>query len=450
MKSIIYLLVSTIVMVTVSACTRDSLGPTTHDTEVAVYSGVITTVTTATAMPQIATSPLSPVAVVTTTNPAVIPTAMPPLVTNWSRYTSPLGFSIEYPNGWHLEVEEAWSAERFFSFWIAPTVDNDVPTAITIEAHLHPKVVNGLAIPYNSVPNEGGYDFYWPEPLSIDNANGLLFVWGKKNYATSSGSKWDVPATLMATYYSQLLDMEVQIIGGDFDDESTALTQRVGLEEVVRQHFPVFDHIIRSVRLFDPATVPGASQSSLLPELITTMPAALPVANQAPVMEWARYTNPLGFTMQYPANWQIEVDKDASDERLFAFWIAPMADAQASETIHVQVLVHPELFASEPLAFDWRVETMGTEVRYHAPITIGNGKGFLSADARGADVGLLYASFYAPMLDTEILLYQWYTNPEGVTPIDATKNDFDQAVKDRFPVFYYVITNLHFLNPVQQ
>ena len=264
---------------------------------------LVTTLDEVVAIGQAPPSPLLPVGVVTLTNPIVIPTAQPP-ATEWTRYTSPLGFSLEYPSGWHLEVEETWATERTSDLWIAPIADYSSPEVIRIHTWLHPEVVDGLASPYNAVPNEGGYNVYWPTPITLSKAKGLLYVWGKENNLTIGG-KWAMLPTLYVSFYSPILDTEVQIIGGDFDDESTLRAQRIGLAATVAERYPIFDHMMKSIRFLPPGEAAPATPEATIS---TTLSSPLTEVGQtAQVTVPDAYTGAYHYQVTYPTEeWRLE------------------------------------------------------------------------------------------------------------------------------------------------
>ena len=84
--------------------------------------------------------------------------------------------------------------------------------------------------PHTWAPNEGSYEVLWEKPITVENAQGLEFIWGIPAENQIGGS-------LIAIYYSEQHELEVRL-STDADDIPTESNR-----------FAVFEHMVQSVQI---------------------------------------------------------------------------------------------------------------------------------------------------------------------------------------------------------
>ncbi len=168
----------------------------------------------------------------TASQPSIAPSTV---VTAWLTYTDTRGVAFEYPADWSKVISH--DAIYFHS-------PSELTNTVGVEIYERPLADQKVTDPYNSTPNEGGYNVYWATPLTAEHADGLLFVWA------SYGSSMPI-AFAQAIYYSKPYELDVRF-NSDFDDESASLAKNIGLAPTLVERYPVFNHMVRSVRFFAP------------------------------------------------------------------------------------------------------------------------------------------------------------------------------------------------------
>ena len=104
---------------------------------------------------------------------------------------------------------------------------------VRVDVYDRPIKDKALADPHTWVPNEGRYEIRWEKPISIENANGLEFIWGIPNATQTS----QVGGLLIAIYYSEQHALEVRL-------QTDADTIPTG-----SNRFSIFEHMVQSVRI---------------------------------------------------------------------------------------------------------------------------------------------------------------------------------------------------------
>lgn len=84
--------------------------------------------------------------------------------------------------------------------------------------------------PHSWGPNEGGYEVLWEKPISIQDADGLEFIYGIPSDNPVSG--W-----LTAIYYSEKHGLEVRL--DSFADTIPTESNK----------YNIFEHMVKSVRI---------------------------------------------------------------------------------------------------------------------------------------------------------------------------------------------------------
>lgn len=188
-------------------------------------------------------------------SPLVVETTMAPTMPTWSTYKVGNKLTIEYPSGWEtrsLELAPA-NTDYYFSppgFHPPETMSDE---QLTLGVYHRPLADRAIANPMTWMPNEGGYEAHWLTPIQVVGAEGWLFVWGASAAGRSDvkSGLWAYGPELMAVYYSERYELDVRMMGG-FDDESTLLAQEIGLVATVAQRYPVFEHMMKSIRFVEP------------------------------------------------------------------------------------------------------------------------------------------------------------------------------------------------------
>lgn len=225
-----------VLWLTLVACQLSTVNAGPH-----LESGITPTATTSTYLPLVSasqnTAAPSPVAITQNLSQTTIAPSL--VVTAWLTYTDTQGVAFEYPAAWSK------ATIPYTIFFHAPA-HSGLTNTISVEIYKRPLADRKIADPYSAVPNEGGYQVYWGTPLAAQNAEGLLYVWA--TYASLA----DHTAALHAIYYSPQYELEVRFNDVDFDDESAEMAKKLGLDHAVAEHFPVFDHMVKSIRFFAP------------------------------------------------------------------------------------------------------------------------------------------------------------------------------------------------------
>ena len=159
--------------------------------------------------------------------PSLTPTSVPTvtLVTQpafenikWAKYRLDFGITFEYPAEWITVIEITdWVK---FSGYEGP---------VRVEVYTRPVEDRAVANPHSWGTNEGGYEVLWEKPISVENAEGLEFVWGQP-------SDNQVVGYLYAILYSERYELDVRLV-------MEAATVPTNTDQ-----FRVFEHMVQSVR----------------------------------------------------------------------------------------------------------------------------------------------------------------------------------------------------------
>jgi len=138
----------------------------------------------------------------------------------WATYVFDAGVSFEYPHDWIIMAsrEDEGSVEFFATAYL--------PYNVSVDIYQRQAWDN----PHSGVPNEGGYEVLWQKPISIENADGLEYIWGIP-------ANNQIGGVLTAIYYSKQYQIQV-VLRTDADAVPTASNQ-----------FSVFEHMVQSVRI---------------------------------------------------------------------------------------------------------------------------------------------------------------------------------------------------------
>jgi hypothetical protein len=195
-------------------------------------------------------------------SPLIAETTIP--TATWSTYIPKPGVSIAYSSTWSVHTVATIPDTYYFD---PPGVDfpaEHTTKRMTLNVYPFPEPSD----PYSWMPNEGGYEVHWPTPVTIGGAEGLLFVWGSANfeghdpgYGLWAGGGG---ASLMALFYNEEHQLEIWLTAA-FDDESTRMAQAVGLAATVAERFPIFEHMLHSVRFHASGESASSTPTPLAP-----------------------------------------------------------------------------------------------------------------------------------------------------------------------------------------
>jgi len=137
----------------------------------------------------------------------------------WATYRFDIGVTFEYPSEWTILSKDIDSV-RFSGY------ENNMRVAV------YDRLVEDRAVanPHTWGPNEGGYEVLWEKPISIENADGLEFIWGRP-------SDNEVAGYLKAIYYSEQYELDVRL-----STDSDNIT-------IDSDTFSVFEYMVQSVRM---------------------------------------------------------------------------------------------------------------------------------------------------------------------------------------------------------
>jgi len=156
-----------------------------------------------------------------TLTPTVIAITQPALHDiKWATYVFDAGVSFEYPHEWIIMAsrEDEDSVEFFATAYL--------PYNVSVDIYQRQAWDN----PHSGVPNEGGYEVLWEKPISIENADGLEYIWGIP-------ANNQIGGVLTAIYYSKQHQIQV-VLRTDADAVPTESNQ-----------FSVFEYMVQSVRI---------------------------------------------------------------------------------------------------------------------------------------------------------------------------------------------------------
>ena len=139
----------------------------------------------------------------------------------WATFAFDAGVSFEHPSTWTMISSQDDSVE-FSGFASFPY--------LRVEVYHRPIEEKTIGDPHSWQPNEGGYEILWEKSISIENAEGLEFIWG-----TPADNQ--LGATLNAMYYSEQHELEVRL-STNTDSTSTQ-----------SDAFKLFERIVQSVRI---------------------------------------------------------------------------------------------------------------------------------------------------------------------------------------------------------
>jgi len=185
----------------------------------------------ATSLPNTPTKPVISPSQSNTTTPSfsMTPTLTPTVIAitqpalddiKWATYVFDAGVSFEYPHEWIIMAsrEDEDSVEFFATAYL--------PYNVSVDIYQRQAWDN----PHSGVPNEGGYEVLWEKPISIENADGLEYIWGIP-------ANNQIGGVLTAIYYSKQHQIQV-VLRTDADAVPTESNQ-----------FSVFEYMVQSVRI---------------------------------------------------------------------------------------------------------------------------------------------------------------------------------------------------------
>ncbi|RIK26200.1 MAG: hypothetical protein DCC55_40165 [Chloroflexi bacterium] len=371
-------------------------------------------------------------AVLTTESPVVTPD---PIATGWAVYTEPNGLSIEYPADWAIRTLA--TSARFDRYFESPAKGQ-----IILSVYPLPPEYAASTDPYNWGPNEGGYGVHWGTPITVTDAPGWLFVWGFDNfdgYMPDEGLWRDGGTpTLMAMYYSEQNELDVRLTAFGFDDESTLMAQEVGLAATVAERFPIFDHMMKSVR-FQPL---DASLSTLIAPTATVTEGA-PVATPAlTATAWAVYTKPNGLSIEYPAGWSVRIRETSPDYSPDYHYLdspgATSADEVLRERITLAVYSRALEFKGVTDLYGWMPKYGGYDVHWGTPIPVAGTTGLWQGRA------WLMAVYYNEQNQLDVRLRASFDDESTRM---AQEVGLAATVAERFPIFDHMMKSVRFPPP---
>jgi hypothetical protein len=199
-------------LLVLTACSTQSarlpIAPSLSTPTIRVLSPSATAFATPTPSPKL---PLTPT--------AIKPPALEDI--KWSTYESSAGVSFEYPTDWLLIVH---NPEYFVEFTFPY-----FPWNVSFYIFDRPLKDKSFTDPHNWNPNDGK-EVLWERPISIENANGLEFIYGTPSDNQVSG-------LLIANYYSEKHALEVRFFS--FADMIPTESDK----------FAIFEHVIQSVQI---------------------------------------------------------------------------------------------------------------------------------------------------------------------------------------------------------
>jgi hypothetical protein len=173
---------------------------------------------------------------------------------DWLVYRLNKDISIEYPNGWTVEPEN--NLEGTDAAWFHPTQSDQA--SIKVESHLRPLAERSVADPQTWIPNEGGYEIHWTQPVTAGDLTGQMLVWGVKQ-----NDEWDMPPWMMAMFYNETLELDIRLTT-EFTPQSLETVQSSGFGSALADHFSIFQHMAEHIRMDksgDTVTLAGIIQS---------------------------------------------------------------------------------------------------------------------------------------------------------------------------------------------
>jgi hypothetical protein len=105
-------------------------------------------------------------------------------------------------------------------------VTSYLPYNVSVDVYHRPAMTD----PHSNVPNEGRYEVLWEKPISVENAEGLEYIWGIP-------ADNQIGGILTAIYYSEQHQIQV-VLRTDADAIPTESNK-----------FGVFEYIVQSVRI---------------------------------------------------------------------------------------------------------------------------------------------------------------------------------------------------------
>ena len=329
---------------------------------------------------------ISPVTVPSATVPsATEPQRTVQKITEWSTFTHVSGVSIEYPTGWTVE-QFSWGSSDTVYFTL-PTAGDSNGTAeesITLSIYQRPLAERAVTDPYNWRPNEGAVEVQWAQPVAVDNATGLMFVWAPYDaFVPPDPFSPYTPLlpSILAIYYSALHELDVRV-ESNLKEETVEIVRKQWFDAAIPQQEPIFLHMVQSVRFPTPSVnlspLPTPTPFPGTPYPCTTdLPAHLFRTEMSG--EWMMCRGVLGnrYTLLYPWDLAVEViDGPAGQEWRFVDTKPPTAmtvevvDGQVYYTPtnppipETPIAIHVRIFATDlPLdAADQMVYPDGTPV----------------------------------------------------------------------------------------
>ena len=137
----------------------------------------------------------------------------------WATYGFDVGVTFEYPSDW---ITDSNDTDRVLL--------SGYESQVRVEVYNRPLEDRAVADPHSWGPNEAGYKILWEKPISIENAAGLEFIWGRRR---DDGST----RYLSAIFYSAQYELDVRL-----KMEIDTLPPPV-------DKFRVFEHMVQSVRI---------------------------------------------------------------------------------------------------------------------------------------------------------------------------------------------------------
>jgi hypothetical protein len=156
--------------------------------------------------------------------PSPILTVTQPALQNikLATYRFDLGVAFEYPSEWRTVSKD--------TDWILFSVHEDLMRVAVQHLASENSVLRNPPDTWGT--NEGGYEVLWEKPISLENAQGLEFIWGQSSDNPLAGHRY-----LYAIFYSEEYELQV------------TLSMESAIISVDSDKFNIFEHMVQSVRI---------------------------------------------------------------------------------------------------------------------------------------------------------------------------------------------------------
>lgn len=216
-------------------------------------------VSTSTSEPTATLVPPTTPSKVDLSTPTLLPTTTPtvvqaPIAATWTGFTYNIAneafLYLEYPTDWQVTVYSTMpAASQPPSQPVFPAIKFFYPTgekfsirvdnyAVNLNVYHRPPQEKDIANPHTWDASKIDYQILWEKPLSTQEANGLIFVWGPD-------------LSLNGIYYNEKYQVDVRF-ATNIDNDSLLIAETQGFTQTIAQRFQVFEHMVNSVRIITP------------------------------------------------------------------------------------------------------------------------------------------------------------------------------------------------------